>query len=285
MSRVPRPLFIQSPGRAGRRLLVLVTLRMLADLAAADPTVGMPGLAEVLLPRGDLRAAAPHPRDEVHVRILSCAEEGGAYRYRLSWTAYRSGELDLAGALRAGDGAQCALPSIPVRVTSLRQPDEWELRPGPPLGYGPQGWYAPALYAGGAVWLLAGLLVLGWKLRPRPRLVMPAGPPDELPRLLALARAGNVPPADLATLERLLLQRWRQEPSLHGLDPAAALARLRAGSAGQNEAKASVPLNQARSSPASALVLLETWLHASPGPASAAAAQSLLTVLDAEAGT
>jgi hypothetical protein len=217
----------------------------------------MPGkLTGVVLPGPELE---PKPHDDrkrpVVIQALTAYPHGTAFRYDIEYYGLDPGTYNLSNYLRRKDGSPATgLPPIPVRVNPVRPPGQVEpnalaIDDGPRIGG-----YRLLLIAGGVLWVLGLLAIVGWMLSPllRSRQALAEARPvslaDRLRPLVEGALAGKLSQPELAGLERTLLAFWRRRLNLEAAEPAEAMRTMR------KHPDAGPLLSQ-----------LEAWLHR-PGP-------------------
>ncbi len=222
-----------------------------------ETTVGMSGRVEgVVLPGPELEAKPYTDRKRpVVIQNLTVYPHGTAFRYDIEYFGLDPGTYNLTDYLRRKDGSPATnLPPVTVQVNAIHpkgqiEPNALEIERGPRLGG-----YWLLVIAGGAVWLLGLLALVGWMLWPLFRspqaigVARPVSLADRLRPLVEGAIAGKLSQPELAGLERTLLAFWRRRLNLETLEPAEAMRRMR------KHADAGPLLGQ-----------LETWLHR-PGP-------------------
>lgn len=223
--------------------------------APAEPlsttTIGVEGRVIVRIPGPALRAAPVDDRSDVLLRIAASGDDDGATLYDLRFVAQRAGEFDLRGWLTGAAGAPASIADpIPVRVGSLLPGDQnGDLFPIAPGAIPHPGGYRLALVACGILWLTPIAVLVARRVRRR-QVAGPAAdaaPPtfaDLLAPLVQQAAAGELPAADRARLEMLVVAHWRERLSLAGVPHLESLRRIR------------------EDAQAGALVrALEAWLH------------------------
>jgi hypothetical protein len=234
----------------------LAGLAAVAALAAGpaedrrEATVGMSArIEQIVLPGPELQAKPVDPADPVLVRVLASWPHGTDFRYDLEYQGFEPGEHDLSAWLVRKDGSAAeGLP--PIRVTIRSVLPEGRVTPharGEGGGLSLGGYRTLGIVAGIA-WI-AGLVVLVRWIRPRRRTAAPAATrprtlAERLRPLVERAMRNELSRAERAELELALLQHWKRRLGLGGMDPARALAELRA----HPEAGA-------------LLAALEDWLH------------------------
>lgn len=207
--------------------MIRAVLLLLPILASAAVSPGIEGRLVAELPTG--LSAVADPQAPLMLRIAGREVlADGRCRYDLRYIGNEPGRRDLLDCLRDG-GGQRPEGTLPVEIVALL-PEGWTGLADPPAeAPSPLGGWTAWLLALGGAWLLAAIVLL----RPRRRAaVAPPAPQPTLAELLApLAEAaadGRLDAAEQARLERLLLAFWRDRLALGSLEPAVALARLRA---------------------------------------------------------
>lgn len=228
---------------AGRRFLLRTLCIVSAVVAvsrmanAASPvhttTVGMPGrLVDLILPGPELEVI-PIGRDApVVVRILQTIGHGeGQMRYELEYYCLEPGKFDLTQYLRRTDGSSTQdLPPVAVHVQG--QLGDGQVKPNP-LESQPTPWiggYKTWLMLGGVVWVigLLGLLFVGRRKKiAKSQLQQQPCLADRLRPLVHQAMQGELPQAQRAQLERMLLTYWRDKLNLNETDASQAIVELR----------------------------------------------------------
>ncbi len=216
-----------------------------------SPSVGAWGRIEgLLLPGSELRAKPiVDERTPIVLRIAQTFPRGTAgFRYDLEFFGTVPGPHDLRDYLERIDGSEVAdLPSIPIEVRTLLPAGQVEPHPLGNSTWARFGGYRLAATIALILWLwvLAGLILLGW--RRRGAATQTQGPPslaDLLRPRLQAAFENRLPPAQYAELERMLLAFWQRRLGWQDLPPDEAIRRIRA------DAVAGPVLRQ-----------LEIWMH------------------------
>lgn len=201
------------------------------------------------------------------IRIDGVYPHGDGFRYNLTWSGEKPGSFDLTQWLRRRDGTSTAdLPPLPVKVTSVLEPERVtpnELRP-PASGW--VGGYRVLLGLLGFFWLV-GLGALLWF---RPKAPTAAASQSSgrsrleqiQARLEAIVGQEQLTSSEKASLESTIVAFWREQRKLHSLEPAVLLQTLLAD-------PESGPL----------LKQLERWLYDRPQRADAAELADLLLPL------
>lgn len=237
-------------------LSILLSLFPTPQAQEAIP-VGVPRWSrEVVLEGSLLEVRPPSLETALILRIDSASPHGTAWRYDIEYYGLEAGSYDLTQFLKRKDGSELAgLAPIMVEVES-------GLPPGQVLpnqiqsGETPElGGYRKLLWILGGAWLLLSALWLLKSQRLKQRdPEFTASAPLSLAELLAplveRGMAGELPTAEQAQLELMLIAVWRKRLKLEGADVGDALRTLKA----HPEAG---PL----------LLELERWLH-SPDAAS-----------------
>jgi hypothetical protein len=185
----------------------------------------------------------------VNVRIAQVTEQGGAKVYDVRYLVNREGEHDLIEYLMSDNGAALSgLPSFKVKGDpKLSKELEARVKETEDIGIEVRGHYQATLAGLFVFWILWLLALIFWR-RPKKPVPAPVKAPltvaEQLRRLLAELERGGLSAAQKATLEMLLLRRWRE-----GLVPAdAPMAEVLAAIArGERTGEA--------------LVRLQRWLH------------------------
>jgi hypothetical protein len=185
----------------------------------------------------------------VNVRIAQVTEQGGAKVYDVRYLVNREGEHDLIEYLMSDNGAALSgLPSFKVKGDpKLSKELEARVKETEDIGIEVRGHYQATLAGLFVFWILWLLALIFWR-RPKKPVPAPVKAPltvaEQLRRLLAELEQGGLSAAQKATLEMLLLRRWRE-----GLVPAdAPMAEVLAAIArGERTGEA--------------LVRLQRWLH------------------------
>jgi hypothetical protein len=185
----------------------------------------------------------------VNVRIAQVTEQGGAKVYDVRYLVNREGEHDLIEYLMSDNGAALSgLPSFKVKGDpKLSKELEARVKETEDIGIEVRGHYQATLVGLFVFWILWLLALIFWR-RPKKPVPAPVKAPltvaEQLRRLLAELEQGGLSAAQKATLEMLLLRRWRE-----GLVPAdAPMAEVLAAIArGERTGEA--------------LVRLQRWLH------------------------
>jgi hypothetical protein len=185
----------------------------------------------------------------VNVRIAQVTEQGGAKVYDVRYLVNREGEHDLIEYLMSDNGAALSgLPSFKVKGDpKLSKELEARVKETEDIGIEVRGHYQATLVGLFVFWILWLLALIFWR-RPKKPVPAPVKAPltvaEQLRRLLVELEQGGLSAAQKATLEMLLLRRWRE-----GLVPAdAPMAEVLAAIArGERTGEA--------------LVRLQRWLH------------------------
>jgi hypothetical protein len=207
--------------------MIRAVLLLLPALAWAAVSPGIEGRLVAELPAG--LSALSDPQAPLMLRIaVREALADGRCRYDLRYIGNEPGKRDLLDCLRDGSGRRPA-GLLTVEIASLLPAGQAALSDPPPEATAPLGGWKPWLLALAGIWILAVLIVL------RPRRRSAAATVAPLPTLVELltplveaAASGSLDVPGQARLERLLLAFWRERLALDRLEPAAALARLRA---------------------------------------------------------
>ena len=220
-----------------------------------NPTVGMEGRVEVILPGTQLDAAPANPRSRLTLRIADSRPHGTLIRYDLRYIGAVPGHYDLREFLMRKDGsATNDLLPIPVVVSGLlpeKHQGQLEAQARHALPF--LGGYKLTLIAAAILWALVFLPIWFWGRSGKPpaeiRLATRAPSlAERLQPLVARAAEGKLSRDELAQLERMLLSHWRERLAFSELTLAEAVQRLR------EHPEGGVLLRQ-----------LEDWLHRPPG--------------------
>ncbi len=217
-------------------------------------SVGMPvRIEQLVLPGTELEAKPITDRKApIVLRVVATYRHGTAFRYDLEYYGLEPGRFDLGDYLRRKDGSAADLPKLPVEVASLLPPGQVTPRELTPKPTPRLGAYRMLLAAIGVAWL-AGLAAIVFYGRRRSSVQSAAAVnnlslADRLRPLVDAALARQLSTSQQAELERLLLGYWCRRLGLEEVEPAAALAQLRA------DEQAGGLLRQ-----------VESWLHAPSG--------------------
>jgi hypothetical protein len=219
------------------------------------PTVGVEGRLQILLPGSLLEAKPVDPKSPLIVRIASFRMHGSLVDYDLRYVGLVPGRYELRQYLVRKDGTAVAdLPPMVVEIRGLlpaKHQGELVDQNVAPLPF--LGGYKLTLVVVGLLWLAAFIPLwrLGHKTKIAPPLpVAPAAPTlaERLQPLVLRAAQGTLSRDELAQLERLLLNHWRQRLGLEQTSMSDALQRLREHPEG-----------------GALLRQLENWLHRPPG--------------------
>jgi len=202
------------------------------------------GVEEAVVIRyaGPRLLARPYRRGaSLSVRIAQEAQREAVCVYDVRYVVTQPDKwLNLVDYLTTADGSRPAdLPSFPVRgLTSLTKDIETRICEMEDVGVHLWHWYYHWLAGLGVLWVL-WLFGLIWIGRPK-RAPPPAPPPPEpslaqqIARYLEALNRGELPVAERARLEVLLLRHWRERLRLHEQRMAAACRRIeRDGSLGR----------------------------------------------------
>jgi hypothetical protein len=210
-------------------------------------------IVDLILPGTPLEVT-PIERDaSVVVRILQTIGHGtDQNRYELEYYCMEPGRYNLADFLQRVDGtATDDLPAIDVEVKA--QLASGQVKPHPLVSKTTPrvGGYQTWLLVAGLVWLVGLLAILFGgrkKLTPEQEAAKRVTLADRMQPLVEEAMQGDLPGAQQAELERMLLTYWRGKLNLNETDASEAIVTLR------NHETAGELLRQ-----------LEGWLHMPEG--------------------
>lgn len=235
--------------------ILLTSISVGNDLRIPSSTVGLPvELNDVVLPGSEIEPVPISDESPVVIRVDAVYPHGTDHRYDLVVSALEPGIFDLRDYLRRKDGASAgALPLLKFTVESLLPPGQVE--PHRPMASRLPwlGGYRLLLIASGILW--AG--VMAWLLWPRRASnradesdddLAPTSFAERLEPLVCKAKSGEASPAELAELERAVVEFWRRRIGFEDVPPTEVVSRLRI----HPEA---APL----------LLQLEDWLHRPEG--------------------
>ena len=245
-------------------LLVIFPGTLAASSASNDeptsPSVGVSATIQgLVLPGSELRAKPLSDADlPIVLRITNTFVHGNEFRYDIEYYGLEPGKHDLRDYLERIDGSSMDdLPEIPVTISSVL-PSDGQIAPDDLEMFQIRGVGGYRLLAGLAVFAwVAGLLALIFVGRSKQRSAsLKAGEQmtlaDRLRPIVEAAVSGDLPEAERAELERLLLGYWHDKLGVGDLPPAEAIRKIRADEkAGE------------------LLTTLEHWLHSpdeSPQP-------------------
>ncbi len=224
--------------------------------ASVPPTVGIEGQLEAILPIAGLRAKPVDRTSPITLRIASAMPHGTAVRYDLRYIGAVPGQFDLRSYLLLENGSAAeGLPELPVKIAGvLPEEHDGSLSLPESGGTSVSANYRWVMAGAVAVWGLLGIPLFLTKRRRRQRatasLARPTTIEERLRPFVEAAAQGSLSIDQQARLERMLLGHWQERLELGGLNPADAMARLRA------DPKAGALLRA-----------LEDWLHRRPGTA------------------
>jgi hypothetical protein len=220
------------------------------DSISSSSAVGVAGRIEgLVLPGSELQVAPLNDRKlPIMLRVIEAWKHGDSYRYDLEFIGLEAGDFDLGDYLERKDGtALGALPAIPVRIRSLLPPGQiipHDLASNLPAVARYRIWILLAAIG----WLFGLIWLVAWKRRDTQIAAEGVKPQTfaELlePRLKA-ASSGDLSPAQLAELERFIVEFWRRRLQRSDLPLNQAIFQLR------QHAQAGPLLKQ-----------LEQWIHA-----------------------
>lgn len=195
-------------------------------------TVGVAGRIEgLVLPGSELQVAANEDRKlPVMLRIVETYVHGDAFRYDLEFIGLESGNFDLKNYLARKDGTGIeALPGIPIKIDSVLPaghiiPHDLESQLPAITRY--QIWVILA----SIVWVLGLLGLILWRRHSAIAAVEAAKPKtfaEMLAPKLAAASSGELSTAQLAELERFVVEFWRRRLKLDKVPVNQAIFQLR----------------------------------------------------------
>lgn len=243
---------------------VTYTLSLQAGRAQADrqkttsseTSVGVSSTIQGLILPGTELEVKPlkHHDSPIVLRIKESYVHGSSFRYDIVYYGLEPGDFNLCDYLQRIDGSTTDdLPNVPVTIASVlpsgqTMPNQLESRAAPRVGG-----YRTLLVSGGIVWL-AGLLLLIFWGRKNGRIVeqkatRPQTLAEQLRPLVESAIRGELPAAERAELEHLLLSYWQQKLDVGGLTPSQAIRKLKSDAVAGK-----------------LLLALEDWLHNPTSP-------------------
>jgi len=246
---------------------MLLGMMVSAFAEIPEARVGQPlTLTNIYIPGG---AVEPKPRRDrtppLVVRLLETKPAKDGHRYDFEITGLDPGTHDLADFLTAVNPAEVPdMPGLLLEITSglpegIVLPAEL-----PPAEMPALGGYKNKMIAAAVVWVAGFIALVVWIRRKKTEAVISSEHmptlAERLQPLLERAASGNLDDTGRASLERLVIGRWREKlPEISALPPAEAMVKLRAHPE------------------ASPLILqLERWLHAREGNVSTADLEALL---------
>lgn len=243
-----------------------------ARAGAADQTpqatVGVAGrLDGLILPGTELQVAPQEDRRlPVMLRIVETYVHGDAFRYDLEFIGLEPGDFDLKEYLSRKDGTGTeSLPSIPIKINSLLPPGHiipHDLESQLPRINRYRVWVILAATG----WVLGLLGLIFWGRRSAIAATEAARPKtfaEMLAPRLAAASSGELSTAQLAELERFVVEFWRRRLGLSQVPVNQAIFQLR------QHAEAGPLLRQ-----------LENWIHAPARPNPSNAGNQLAELLE-----
>jgi hypothetical protein len=221
------------------------------------PTVGMEGRVQIMIPGALLEARPVEPKAKLLLRVADARPHGTLFDYDLRFIGFVPGKYDLRNYLIRKDGSSTNdLPKIPVEVTGLLPAKHrGELVPQDTSTLPSLGGYKGTLVAVAIVW--AVLFVPLWLTGRKPKIIelpkaetKPLTLADRLRPLVIQAVEGKLSRDELAQLERMLLNYWREKLGLRQESMIEAVQKLRQHPEGGE-----------------LLREMENWLHRPPGSA------------------
>lgn len=238
-------------------LIIALLLFQISDLKSQvsdlQSPLGFPATVTDLYIPGPPVEVVPRRDNEssLVIRILESKPAADGFRYDLEIYALDPGTHRIADFLRRTN-TQAPVEDLNATFTgTTTHPLNQLPQPAAPDPVLPEklGGYRTLLISLGILWCLILLVILFYRKK-LPKDTEAAGPPptlqEKLQALVTRAATGELPDADRARLERLILGHWKQKlPHLADLPPSRALVELR------------------HHPEAAPLVLkLEEWLHA-----------------------
>jgi hypothetical protein len=253
VSHLPSPvlavLFVQ--------ILCLGGFAVRSQTTNSPPTVGMEGHVRIMIPGTLLEARPVEPKAKMLLRVADARPHGTLFDYDLCYIGFVPGKYDLRDYLIRKDGSSTHdLPKIPVAVTGLLPvKHRGELVPQETSTLPSLGGYKGTLIAVAIVWavLFVPLWFAGRKPRPIEAPKVESKPltlADRLRPLVVQAVEGKLSRDELAQLERMLLNYWREKLGLREESMIEAVQKLRQHPQGGE-----------------LLREMENWLHRPPGSA------------------
>ena len=250
-----------------RAAIILLGTLATAFAEVPEARVGQPlTLTDIYIPGG---AVEPTPRRDrtppLVVRLLETKSAKDGHRYDFEITGLDPGKYDLADYLTAVNPVNTpAIPEILLEITSVLPAGVVLPSELPPVKIPALGGYKNKMIAATALWCAGFIAMVVWIRRKKTGATVSseylATLAERLQPLLERAASGNLDDAGRASLERLVIGRWRERlPEISSLPPAEAMVKLRAHPE------------------ASPLILqLERWLHAREGNVSPSDLKALL---------
>jgi len=223
----------------------------------APPIVGMEGHVQIMIPGTLLEARPVEPKAKLLLRVADARPHGTLFDYDLRYIGFVPGNYDLRNYLVRKDGSTTNdLPKIRVEVTGLLPAKHrGELVPQETSTLPSLGGYKGTLIAVATVW--AALFVPLWLTGRKPKPIeapkvetKPLTLADRLRPFVVQAVEGKLSRDELAQLERMLLNYWREKLGLREESMIEAVQKLRQHPQGGQ-----------------LLREMENWLHRPPGSA------------------
>ncbi len=220
-----------------------------------ETTVGMAATIEQLVLPGSELVAKPitDRQTPLVLRVVKAYPHGDSFRYDLEYYGLEPGDFDLRDALqRKDESSMDDVPPIKVTINPVLPPGQAEPNELLRKTARDLGGYRMAWIAGGVLWVIGlfALIFVGRRKRQASEAVRakPKSLAERLRPSIEQAIAGELPPDQLAELERMLIAFWRKRLNLDQTDASEAIATLR------EHEEAGDLLRQ-----------LEHWLHRPPG--------------------
>jgi hypothetical protein len=217
----------------------------------------MEGYVQIMIPGTLLEARPVEPKAKLLLRVADARPHGTLFDYDLRYIGFVPGKYDLRDYLIRKDGSSTNdLPKIPVEVTGLLPvKHRGELVPQETSTLPSLGGYKGTLIAVAIVWavVFVPLWLTGRKSKPIERPIVESKPltlADRLRPLVVQAVEGKLSRDELAQLERMLLNYWREKLGLREESMIEAVQKLRQHPQGGE-----------------LLREMENWLHRPPGSA------------------
>ncbi|MEM7392079.1 MAG: hypothetical protein AAF492_06985 [Verrucomicrobiota bacterium] len=212
---------------------IFILLLLLPLKGLADPTVGMEGSLQLLIPGTLLEPKPVEEKAPLLVRIASTRPHGSQIQYDIRFTGLEPGSYDLGDFLVRSDGSSMDnVPDMPVNILGvLPFPHNGQLILEDEAAVANLSGYWSIMIAIGLIWflLLIPIILSGKKKKEDEDGAEKSEPTlaDRLRPLVEQAAAGSLTSDEQARLERMLLQFWKKRLNMDDLSMADALARMR----------------------------------------------------------